>query len=281
MMTRDPRRKNATRRSRSIPRKLLRDGAFHLLPLYYLVRLSDLGREGIDHSGSFRFADHIYRNEPSGRTTLGRWIDARLLAMPSARAFRRRYEHAQSVMRKELELRRETSRPIRVLSVPCGIPRDLVDLARTLRQRDPILLSRIEYHGVDIDHRALAAASKLTRTCGVDAVHYHLGDVLSADGFPEGTFDIVISTGMGEFLDDQELPRFYARIYDALLPGGTFYTSATARDARAEVLLRMAEIVTNYRTPVALRRILECVPWSHLHLDRDPSGLQTFVTAIK
>ena len=36
--------KNRTRRSRSIPRRLLREGALHLVPLYYLMRLSDLGR---------------------------------------------------------------------------------------------------------------------------------------------------------------------------------------------------------------------------------------------
>src|SRR5712671_2264200 len=98
-------RKNATRRSRSIPRKLFRQRAFHLVPLYYLMSLSDLGREGIEHSGSFRFADHIYRGTPSGRTLLGRWIDACLLALPAAQAFRRRYEQAQHVLRFVLESR--------------------------------------------------------------------------------------------------------------------------------------------------------------------------------
>jgi hypothetical protein len=32
---------------------------------------SDLGREGIINSGSYRFADHIYHNEPSGRGHFG------------------------------------------------------------------------------------------------------------------------------------------------------------------------------------------------------------------
>ena len=58
---------NRTRRSRSIVRKLLREGNLHWLPVYALVMQSDLGREGIIDSGSYRFADHIYRNQPSGR----------------------------------------------------------------------------------------------------------------------------------------------------------------------------------------------------------------------
>ena len=155
-------RKNVTRRSRSIPRKLLSQRAFHLLPLYYLIRLSDLGREGIEHSGSFRFADHIYCGAPSGRTLLGRWIDAFLLALPAAQAFRRRCERAQHALRGVLESRAADARPLRVLAVPCGIPRDIIDLSRTLRAENPFLLSQIEYHGIDIDYRALALASRLT-----------------------------------------------------------------------------------------------------------------------
>ena len=50
----NPQQKNFTRRSPSIPRKLLRSGAVHLLPLYYLLRLSDLAREGIERSGIIR-----------------------------------------------------------------------------------------------------------------------------------------------------------------------------------------------------------------------------------
>ena len=86
---------NRTRRSRSIVRKLLREGNLHWLPVYAVVMQSDLGREGIINSGSYRFADHIYRNQPSGRGPVGRWIDALLLAMPATQAFHRRYQRCQ------------------------------------------------------------------------------------------------------------------------------------------------------------------------------------------
>ena len=275
------RTKNLTRRSRSIPRKLLRQGAVHLVPLYYLMRLSDLGREGIEHSGSFRFADHIYRGTPSGRTVLGRWIDARLLAMPAAQAFRRRYEQAQRVVRRALESRPEGAGPLRVLAVPCGIPRDIIDLTRTLRHENPALLPRLEYHGVDIDHRALAVASRLTAPCGLASAHYHLGDALCRDDYPAGAFDVVISTGLGEFLRDDELATLDAHVYDVMEPGATFYTSATGRDGRSEALLQMAELVTIYRGPGELERMLSTRPWTRVVLEHDPTGFQTFVTAVK
>lgn len=277
----ESKQKNLTRRSRSIPRRLLCEGALHLVPLYYLMRLSDLGREGIEHSGSFRFADHIYRGAPSGRTVVGRLIDARLLAMPAARAFRRRYEQAQDVVRRALESYPPDVDPLRVLAVPCGIPRDILDLGRTLGAENPGLLARLEYHGLDIDAEVLEVAGGLTRDCGLASVHYHLGNALVPGDYPASRFHVVVSTGLGEFLRDDELAAFYTIVYGVMEPGGTFYTSATARDHRSEALLRMAELVTQYRRTAEVERILHQLPWSRLVLTRDSTGLQTFITAIK
>ncbi|HEX4682464.1 MAG TPA: hypothetical protein VH277_07150, partial [Gemmatimonadaceae bacterium] len=86
---------NYTRQSRSIPRRLLAEGKPHLIPLYGLMLTSDLGREGILHSGSFRFADHVYRARPSGRFGVGYVLDALLLRLPAARSMRSRYVHAR------------------------------------------------------------------------------------------------------------------------------------------------------------------------------------------
>src|SRR5712691_9531809 len=82
---------NRTRRSESIPLKLVKQGRILAVPIYLLVRYSDLGREGVENSGSYRFADHIYRNEPSGRGKIGRWLDKTFLAMPAVKSFRNRF----------------------------------------------------------------------------------------------------------------------------------------------------------------------------------------------
>jgi hypothetical protein len=273
--------KNRTRRSRSIPRRLVRDRAPHLVPVYYLMRLSDLGREGIDHSGSFRFADHIYRGRASGRTVLGRMLDAWLLAMPAAQAFRRRCERAQDAIRQALESYPSNVEPLRVLAVPCGIPRDIINLSAALQANHPGLLPRIEYHGLDIDPDVLDIAGGLTANCGLGAVEYHRGNALVAGDYPPCRFHVIVSTGLGEFLGDDELAAFYGLVYDAMEPGGTFYTSATAREPRSDALLRMAEVVTQYRQAGAVERILRLCPWSRLSLTPDSTGLQTFVTAVK
>src|SRR6478736_1756286 len=86
---------NRTRRSASIPRRLVAERKYHLLPVYALLTTSDLAREGIENSGSFRFADHVYRNEPSGRFGVGRALDSMLLRMRGARSMRNRLQHTQ------------------------------------------------------------------------------------------------------------------------------------------------------------------------------------------
>ena len=272
---------NQTRRSRSISRKLLREGRLHLLPVFHLLSLSDLVREGIANSGSFEFADHIYRSVPSGRTRLGRRLDQLILAMPASRAFRLRYKRAQEEIRNALSSFDRDEKPLRVLAIPCGLPRDLTELAATLTREDPQLLSRINYVGMDVDPALLEKARAFTAGCGVPSLEFHRGNALLADEYPPSPFHAVVSTGLGEFLDDAQIATFYANVYAILAPGGTFYTSATREEARSELMMRAFELDTHYRTSSQLEQLLRRWPWRRLMITQDDSGLQSFVVAVK
>jgi hypothetical protein len=230
---------NRTRRSRSIPRKLVREGQLHWLPIYPIVMLSDLAREGMLHSGSYRFADHIYRLEPSGRGPLGCWIDRRFLELPASRAFQLRYKHAQAAVRSALESFAGTEGELRVLAVPCGLPRDVTELATTLRRESPALLARVDYTGMDIDPEVLRLADEFTRDCGVPRRRFVRGNALERTAYPACGFHAVVSTGLGEFLETFELEQFYRNVHAVLRPGGTFYTSATALDRKRSVPARL------------------------------------------
>ncbi len=271
---------NQTRRSRSIPRKLLREGRVHLLPAFYLLNLSGLGHEGIANSGSYEFADHIYRSVASGRTRLGRWLDAVILSMPATRAFRLRYKKAQEEIRTALTAFGRDE-PLRVLAVPCGLPRDLTELAATLAVEDPQLLARLHYVGMDVDPVLLEKAEAFATDCPAASNAFHHGNALLRDEYPAGSFHAVVSTGLGEFLDDAQLQTFYGNVFDILAPGGTFYTSATREEARSELMMRAFELNTSYRTSSQLEQILRHWPWRRLMITQDDSGLQSFVVATK
>ena len=106
---------------------------------------------------------------------------------------------------------------------------------------------------------------------------------MDARSYPTSECDIVISTGLGEFLDDVQLATLYRNIYGALAPGGVFFTSATELDPRSENLLRAMELDTNYRDRAALEGCFGVSgnDWKTLEFRVDPSGLQTFVRAEK
>ena len=265
-------RKNITRETNNLPRKFLREGKLHFLALYWLMMQSDLGREGIEQSGSYRFADHIYRNQPSGRNWLGRMIDAWLLRMPATRAFHRRYRRAQDAIRSRLGTR-SGNELIRVLAVPCGIPRDIGELP-------PHLLAEIEYIGIDLDPEVLALAECHLASCELAARRFVLGDALDESVYPDQC-DCAISTGLGEFLSDSELLALYRNVHSKLAFGGIFYTSATNFEPRSEAMLDAFELRTHYRDSMQLGALLETLPWRSLQLTVDPTGLQTFVVAEK
>ena len=276
-----PRLHNRTRRSASIPRTLLRRGRVLELPLYYALRLSDLAREGIEHSGSHRFADHIYRNVPSGHGAIGRWLDARLLALPAVRSFRSRYIATRDeVARVILErLQSGGDAAIRVLSVPCGIPRELADAAEEVRRQYGELPERVEFHGIDLDASVLVEASAFARDRGLRGFRAHQGDALSAAAYPSGVACITC-TGLAEFLEDEQLVQLYSVCFGALEPGGRFITSGMRPRRLSEYLLRLAEIETHYRGPDDLARLVRQLPFREVRVRADSVGLQTILTAI-
>jgi hypothetical protein len=273
--------KNRTRQSASIPRSLLRRGRVLEIPLYYALRLSDLAREGLDYSGSHRFADHIYRNQPSGTGLVGRGLDAMLLSLPAVRSFRSRYLAArETIAALILERLARDDRPIRVLSVPCGIPRELADAADAVRRKLGSLPARVEWHGLDLDPDVLKEATAFMSTRGIERFRAHHGNALLPGDYP-GDLTAITCTGLAEFLDDEELLRVYAACHAALTEGGTFITSGMQRRRLSDYLLRLAEIRTHYRGADDLRRLARQVPFRSVDVRTDAIGLQSILTAIK
>ena len=60
-----------TRRIESLPLHLLKRGKIHLMPVYYLARLSRLGSELISNQGSAEYQDLVYLNQPQGKLLIG------------------------------------------------------------------------------------------------------------------------------------------------------------------------------------------------------------------
>ena len=278
--SRDSSLPNRTRVSQSIPRRLVLEGKLHLLPVYALLRTSDLAREGIENSGSFRFADHIYRGKPSGRYGVGALLDSVLLRLRGARSMRSRFFHSQREIHAMLHLWGNDHRAtVTVLSVPCGIARDLFEVAENLLKYHPAQYERVRFIGIDLDPKPLELSRELTR----DHPNFSFAqaDALQPTSLPTGV-DAIVSLGFGEFLDEDVLRDFYRSCHSALRDGGRFITSAMSRDRIGDYLAReLAELHTHYRTSAQLVELLRSAGFDYVHAERDTIGLQTLAVATK
>lgn len=268
---------NRTRRSKSIPLNLLRRARLHDIPLYFLLCSSDLAREGFRNSGSYNFADHIYRNLPSGKNAFGRWVDARLLALAPVRSFRSRFLAA----RDELAgfLCRRNGSVSDVLSVPCGIPREMAEGAAMAR-RLGVNLNGTRFHGLDLDPQLLKLARTFALEQGLTNFIAQEGDALNRGSYPQSA-DFVTSTGLAEFLDDEKLAVLYQCVYKVLRPGGTFVSSGMQRRRVSEYLLKMAEIRVHYRSAEALQKIALEAGFQDVNVKYDAFGIQCILVARK
>jgi SAM-dependent methyltransferase len=107
------------------------------------------------------------------------------------------------------------------------------------------------------------------------------GDALDASAFPS-ELDVIVSTGLGEFLDNDLLVRFYRNCHERLRVGGVFVTSGMQADRVADYLMRqLAELHTHYRRADELIRWLHTVGFHEVATRRDDVGLQTLVVARK
>ena len=271
---------NRTRRSASLPGALMRRGRVLALPLYAALRRSDLAREGFDHSGSFRFADHIYRGRPSGRGSFGRWLDARLLALPAVRSFRSRFEAARDELAAFLSERAVHGGSLDVLSAPCGIPRELAEGYRAFRASGQRLEAQVRFHGLDLDPIALEEAARFASANALSPFVTHQGDIFDSSVYPEGA-DFITCTGLAEFLDDEQLSRLYRVFFERLRPGGLFVTSGMRGRPISDYLLRLAELTVHYRTAGDLEALARKHAFSRIETRVDPLGIQSILVARK
>jgi SAM-dependent methyltransferase len=269
---------NRTRRSSSITGKLLRSGRVLELPVYWLLRTSDLAREGFENSGSYRFADHIYRDQPSGSHGIGRWLDKRILSMRATESFRSRFFMARDELFHFLRERSADRAHVDILSVPCGIPREFVAAVEKFRAAGGVTAG-IRFHVLDLDDDVLRQATTFACQHGITLATHH-GDALDP-GTYAGEFDFITSTGLGEFLDDEQLATLYAAFHRVLRPGGVMVTSAMRRLRFSDYLLRLAELDVQYRSADDLAAMARRAGFLRLATSADRHGVQGFLKATK
>ena len=273
-----PKLHNRTRQSSSIPTKLLQQKRWLEIPLYHLLKQSDLAREGLENSGSYRFADHIYRNLPSGKGFVGTTLDRALMTLPAVRSFRNRYLAARDALVDFLIHRPVSTEQIHILSAPCGLPRELAEAARMANELSPGCLDRVSFHGVDLDKKVLRDAVEFASENGLPRFFVHYGDALDLKSYSIKA-DFITCTGLAEFLDDDQLGKLYGVFHQVLKSGGRLFTSGMRRLPLSDYLLELAELHTHYRNPSDLEHLAKQAGFTSVQVRMDTLKIQSFLLA--
>jgi hypothetical protein len=174
-----------------------------------------LGYETGFDSGST--LDYVYRNQPSGRTPLGRMIDAMYLSSIGWRGIRQRKLHIQELLRRAMVEATAAGMPIRIIDIAAGHGRYVLDAIDASATRPESILLR-DYSDLNV-----AQGSALIRAKGLAAV----ASFVKGDAFDRASLAAVdprptigIASGLYELFADNTLVRTsLAGLADAL-PGG-------------------------------------------------------------
>jgi len=171
--------------------------------------------------------DRAYDTQPrSWMGPLGRWADRRVLDYPVHVSLRQRLELVTDELATAASAGLEGSTdPVRILSAPCGLGRDLVQATARLRARDAAALDRLDIHCLYIDAAGDVIPEVRRRLAAADvAATFHRGDLFETPAIAEGApaFDVVNCIGLAAWVPIQEVRRLATFFRGALMqPGGT------------------------------------------------------------
>jgi hypothetical protein len=177
--------------------------------------LSDGLRIGYAHGfDSGRFMAHVYADEATGRTAVGRALDRRLLDMRTCVAFRDIRGLAETAVLDAADAVAEAERPPVIADLAAG---SAPYLLRTLAARP-----RVRAIAGDIDPGPLAVAEAAARRLGVDGRL----TTLRADAFDRAALaalparpDVVVELGLyGIYHDDRRIERHFADLAELVAP---------------------------------------------------------------
>ncbi|BCR22483.1 bifunctional alpha/beta hydrolase/class I SAM-dependent methyltransferase [Aquipseudomonas alcaligenes] len=112
--------------------------------------LSDGVKLGFDtgfDSGST--LDYVYRNQPSGKSALGRLIDANYLNSIGWRGIRQRKLHAEELLRLAMGRLREADKAVRIVDIAAGHGRYILESLEGLEHKPDAILLR-DYSNINV-----------------------------------------------------------------------------------------------------------------------------------
>lgn len=168
---------------------------------------------------SGKVLDYVYRNQPSGRWIIGRWIDAQFLRHPTWEALRIRRKNIEEALAGVIGEMRKAGDRVALLDIASGPASYILSV-----------LERVGSDGVaaccrDLDERWLAEGEREAKRRGITNVRFERADsldrntVLATQPVP----NVVVASGFYDWMTDEAtVKRSFAMLFEMLQPNGCF-----------------------------------------------------------
>ncbi len=236
-----------------------------------------LGLEtGFDSGASL---DYVYRNQPSGITPLGRFIDWSYLNAIGWRGVRVRRQMLESLLSQAMNSLQQQGRPVRILDVAAGHGRYVLECV----QRSGVPVESILLRDFDADN--VAAGQAAIARYGLANARFEQGDAFDAAAlgaiFPKASVSIV--SGLYELFPSNEAIQESLRgIAAATEPGGVLLYTGQPWHPQLEMIARTlsshrggAPWIMRRRTQEELDQLVAAAGFRKVAQRIDPTGLFT------
>ncbi len=234
------------------------------------------------YAGDFLMMEHIYANSAKGEGKLGEIIDNFCLGRPGSLAIRGRRKLLTSqiaTLSEETRLRKGNTR---IMNLACGPNRELFDfLAKCEHSED------IEALCVDVDSEALQYTNQFVnifphraaiRLMSENVIKWSLGRTSQQIG----TFDIIYSAGLCDYLDTRLFRALISQCYNHLNPGGTVILGNFAAYPDSIFLDKLLKWELIYRTADDLKELFAPTPFKeNVTIISENENVNLFAVATK
>lgn len=183
-----------------------------------ILLLSKLGRTSVfGNADSGLNFDHMYRKKPKGITVFGKFVDKVLLNLPSVEATRHRKDIIIKILQNEIANNIVEGKKTKIVDIASGPARYVTELITNSNQEE------IEVLCLDRDRRSLNFGKVLA---GKKPIRYARADVSKTEKLSKLSKrvswepNVVISSGLFEYLDDNVVKKILKDIYENLEKGG-------------------------------------------------------------
>jgi ubiquinone/menaquinone biosynthesis C-methylase UbiE len=157
--------------------------------------------------------DYIYRNEPSGKLGLGKWLDRRFISHPGWAAIRTRRHNLEKLLSEAIQERKGPLRLIDIASGPASYILSALEKARP----------GVEAICQDIEPRWIEEGRKAALKKGLSNVLFQEGNAFDAKALLEAKPHIAISSGFYDWINDSsQIQSSIRSVHAALEPKGAF-----------------------------------------------------------